>query len=141
VTPEQLALVQESYASLGDGRTAMTREFYRRLFAADPTIEALLSTDPDVQTEKFASELAAIVEAIGSFDEFAPRLADLAVRHVDYGVVTRHYRLVGQALLGALEDALGPAWDTELEAAWRLAYNLVAEVMMSAAAEVSRSAG
>ena len=141
MTPEQLALVQASYASLGDERTETTREFYRRLFAADPTVEAMFSTDPEVQTEKFTSELAAIVEAIGSFDEVSPRLGDLAARHVDYGVLTRHYRLVGEALLGALAAALGPAWDEATEAAWRLAYNLVAEVMMSAAAEVSRSAG
>jgi nitric oxide dioxygenase len=101
----------------------------------------MFSTDPEIQTEKFTSELAAIVEAIGSFDEVAPRLADLGARHVDYGVATRHYRLVGEALLGALAAALGPAWDEATEAAWRPAYNLVAEVMMSAAAEVSRSAG
>ena len=136
MTPEQLAMVQESYASLGERRTAMAADFYRRLFASDPGVEALFS-DPSVMPDKFSRELAAIVDAIVDFDAFGPLLADLATRHVDYGVQIRHYRLVGDALLGALAAALAPDWNPELESAWRLAYNMVAEVMMAAAAGVT----
>ena len=46
----------------------------------------------------------------------------------------RHYRLVGEALLGALAAALAPVWDEEMDTAWRHAYDLVAELMMEAAA-------
>jgi hemoglobin-like flavoprotein len=135
MTPEQLDLVRSSYASLGDGATAMARDFYRRLFAADPGTEALFSPDAraDIMAGKFAEELAAILQAIVSFEAFVPRVRELATRHVGYGVRTGHYRAVGDALLAALAVALGDRWDAELEAAWRRAYNLVAEVMMSAA--------
>jgi hemoglobin-like flavoprotein len=40
---------------------------------------------------------------------------------------------MGEALMGALADALGPDWTDEVEEAWRLAYNLTAETMMSGA--------
>ncbi len=135
MTPEQVELVRSSYASLGRGTSAMAREFYRRLFALDPTIEDMFTYGPDIMADKFSGELAAIVEAIVSFDAFSARLGDLATRHVGYGVQVRHYRLVGEALMGALADALGPQWDEAHETAWRHAYNLVAEVMMAAAAE------
>ena len=135
MTPEQVELVRSSYASLGGGSSAMAREFYRRLFALDPTIEDMFTYGPDIMADKFSGELAAIVEAIVSFDAFSARLGDLATRHVGYGVQVRHYRLVGEALMGALADALGPQWDEAHETAWRLAYNLVAEVMMAAAAD------
>ena len=131
MTPEQLALVQSSYAALGDTAPAMARDFYRRLFASDPTVEGLFDADPDVMATKFSDELAAIVQAIVSFDAFAVRVRDLAARHVAYGVQTRHYRLVGDALIGALAAQLAPDWTPDLEAAWRRAYNLVAEVMLS----------
>jgi hemoglobin-like flavoprotein len=131
VTPEQLDLVRSSYAALGDSGPAMARDFYRRLFAADPTVEALFDHDPDVMATKFSDELAAIVEAIVSFDTFATRVRDLASRHTAYGVQTRHYRLVGDALIAALATQLAPDWTPALESAWRHAYNLVAEVMMS----------
>jgi hemoglobin-like flavoprotein len=136
MTPEQLQLVQSSYARLGDAAPAMAVDFYARLFAADPSAEALFTDGPDVMSVKFANELEAIVEAISSFDTFASRVRELAARHVGYGVQSRHYHAVGEALIGALAAHLAPEWDDALEAAWGRAYNLVAEVMMAAAADV-----
>lgn len=138
MTPEQLELVQKSYVSLGDGAPAMARDFYRRLFAADPSTEGMFSASPEIMAEKFAGELAAIVEAITSYETFASRVRDLAARHVGYGVQTSHYHSLGDALIATLADHLGPQWSPELEAAWRRAYNLVAELMMATAAAVSR---
>ena len=137
MTPEQLELVQTSFASLGDTASAMARDFYRRLFAADPSTEGLFRESPDVMAEKVAGELAAIVEAITSYDTFAPRVRDLAARHVSYGVQNSHYRSVGDALIATLADHLGDRWSPELEAAWSRAYNLVAELMMATAATAS----
>jgi hemoglobin-like flavoprotein len=138
MTPEQLALVQTSYASLGDTAPAMARDFYRRLFEADPTTEELFSDSPANMAAKFADELAAIVEAITSYETFAPRVRDLAIRHVGYGVQTRHYQSLGDALIATLAEHLGPRWDPDLEEAWRRAYNLVAELMMATTATVAR---
>src|SRR5262249_8303759 len=96
VTPEQIELVRASDASLRvgheGGAAAMARDFYRNLFAADPAAEALFSTETEVMATKFSDELGAIVEAIVSYETFATRLHDLADRHVEYGVETRHYR-------------------------------------------------
>ena len=131
MTPEDIDTVQRSYDSLGGDGPAVAAEFYRRLFAADPSARALFTQDPDVMATKFADELAAIVEAIVSYDTFATRVRDLAARHATYGVQARHYRVAGHALLGALAARLGPAWDPPTEAAWRRAYNLVAEIMMA----------
>jgi hemoglobin-like flavoprotein len=131
MTPEDIELVRSSYASLGDGAPAMAAEFYRRLFALDPSAEALFTQEPAVMAEKFAAELASIVEAIISFGSFSSRLHSLAAIHRAAGVQTRHYRSVGEALLGALAAHLADRWTPDLERAWQLAYNLVAEVMMA----------
>jgi nitric oxide dioxygenase len=111
----------------------MAADFYRNLFEIAPSARTLFATDPAAMAVKFSAELAAIVEAITSFETFAPRVRELAVRHVGYGVQPHHYRLVGQALIRALATHLEERWDEELEAAWRRAYNLVAELMMEAA--------
>jgi len=141
MTPEQLDQVQASYATLGRAAPEMEMDFYGRLFAADPSAEALFTQGPEVMADKFADELDAIVQAITSFDTFAPRVRDLAVRHVGYGVQTRHYHAVGEALIGALAAHLAGSWDDALEAAWRRAYNLVAEMMMATAAQVDGPTG
>jgi hemoglobin-like flavoprotein len=132
MTPEQLALVRTSYATLGSDATAMADEFYARLFAADPSARALFTDGPDVMAVKFAAELEALVDAISSFPDFAPRVRDLGLRHAGYHVQTRHYGAAREALIGALANHLGDDWTPDVEEAWRRAYNLVAEMMMAA---------
>jgi hemoglobin-like flavoprotein len=136
MTPEQLELVQSSYTALGGTAPEMARDFYARLFAADPTTRELFTESADTMAIKFADELGAIVEAITSYETFAPRVRDLAARHVRYGVQTRHYQPLGDALIATLAAHLGQQWTPELEAAWRRAYNLVSELMMATAATV-----
>ncbi len=135
MTPEQIELVRSSYASLDDPG-AMASDFYRRLFAIDPSARGLFSEDPAVMAEKFAAELSAIVQAIITFDVFAARLRHLAVRHQAAGVRSRHYRSVGDALMQALAGRLGSGWTPATEGAWRRAYNLVAEIMIGASADL-----
>ena len=138
MTPAQLELVRASYATLPEGGAAMAADFYRNLFEIAPETRELFATDPAVMAVKFSAELAAIVEAITSYETFAPRVSELAVRHIGYGVRPQHYRTVGQALIRALAAHLDEDWDEELEAAWRRAYNLVSEVMMAAAGDAQR---
>ena len=132
VTPDQLAMVRASYAALGGDAAGMASDFYSRLFGADPSARALFADDPDLMAVKFATELEALVEAISSFAEFAPRVRDLGVRHAGYRVQTRHYHSAREALIDSLAEHLGEQWNANLEVAWRRAYNLVAEMMMAA---------
>ena len=69
MTPEQIAMVQESVEMLGPRVSLVVEEFYRRLFAADPSAAVLFSTDPAVQRHKFEVELRQIIKAISGFDE------------------------------------------------------------------------
>src|SRR5262249_994003 len=144
VTPEQLALVRSSYAALGPSPTAMAEEFYGRLFAIDPSTRALFSYGPEVMAVKFVAELDALVDAISRDDDFRARVADPGARPPRPGAPTPHPRAGGQAVPGGPAPPPPPAapppaaGDPRLEAAWRRAYNLVAEVMMSAQQAVSR---
>jgi nitric oxide dioxygenase len=135
VTPEQVTLVQRSFADLADHQAAdaMAARFYERLFSLDPDVRRLFSTDPAVQRAKFVDELAAIVAAISNLDRLLDLTHDLGARHVGYGVSARHYRVVGEALLGALGDELGDGFDDDVATAWARAYSLVAETMLHGA--------
>jgi hemoglobin-like flavoprotein len=139
MTPEQIAAVERTLVAARPVMDAVAADFYRRLFAADPRTEAMFTTDPARQREKFVAELEDIMLAIRNHELFLRRARMLGARHAEYGVRAAHYRLVGTALLVALGAALGRAWTGEVETAWRLAYNLTAEAMMAGAADAVRA--
>jgi hemoglobin-like flavoprotein len=135
MTPEQIALVERSLASIDVDD--LTVAFYERAFAAEPAIAAMFTTDPAVQRARFAAELGAIVASIRSLDTMAATARALGARHRGYGVCAAHYRLMGDALSGALAEALGSGWTDDVDEAWTMAYNLTAELMMTGALENS----
>jgi hemoglobin-like flavoprotein len=139
VTPEQIAVVERTVLAADPVLDAIAADFYRRLFAADPALEELFTTDWVVQRARFVAHLKDIMLAIRDHDRFLQQARALGARHVAYQVRAAHYRLVGTALLAALGAQLGPAWTPEVAEAFRLAYNLTAEVMMAGAADAVRA--
>jgi nitric oxide dioxygenase len=138
MTPEQIALVQSSFAQLGPRAPALAAQFYQELFGRDPDLRALFTTDLAVQQVRFAEKLTEIVQAIPRLDELLAHTRDLGARHVDYGVRVADYRTVEQALLDALGVVLGDKFDATTREAWTVAYGLVAETMLEGAASARR---
>jgi hemoglobin-like flavoprotein len=131
MTPEQITLVDRTLASLRAHTGTVAADFYRQLFAAEPSFAALFSGDPAQQRQTFARELDAIVASIRDHEVFRSRAAALGARHRGYGVRAVDYSRARPALLAALATALGPAWTPAVEEAWGLAYNLTVEVMIT----------
>ena len=136
MTPEQVALVQGSFAELAGGTAGLAARFYDRLFETDPSVRSMFSEDAADQESIFVSELAVIVRSISRFDAFVARTRELGAQHSHYGVTSVHYEIAGRALLSALEETLGAAFTDDRREAWRLGFDLVAETMMQGAAEV-----
>jgi nitric oxide dioxygenase len=134
MTPEQIALVEESWTSVAPRLDEFSAGFYRRLLAADPTLVELFGTDLATQRVRFVTELEQVIFSIRRHDAFLDRAGALGVRHKGYGVRAAHYRMAEAALLDALAEVLAERWTDEVEQAWRMAYDVTAEAMRIAAA-------
>jgi hemoglobin-like flavoprotein len=134
MTPEQITLVQSSFARVGPELPTLATRFYQELFGRDPSLRALFTTDLTLQKVRFAEKLAEIVRAIPRLDEFLDHTRVLGARHAGYGVRAVDYRTVGDALLAALAGVVGDSFDTPTREAWAIAYNLMAETMLEGAA-------
>jgi nitric oxide dioxygenase len=135
MTPEQIALVQESFARVLPIRDVAAALFYGRLFSIDPSTRPLFRGDLTAQSAKLMAALATVV---GALDDLEPKLEDiraLARRHVRYGVRDAHYASVGAALLWTLEQGLGDDWTPQVAEAWAAAYEVLSGTMRAAAAE------
>ena len=118
-------------AAVPTARPPLAADFYRRLFATDPDVAALFSTDPAEQRAKFTGELEQIVRSIRDHPAFLHRATALGAGHEGYGVRPGHYQTAGVALLDALATALGDRWTPDVAEAWARAYDLTTAAMLA----------
>src|ERR1700759_751867 len=118
MTPDQVTLVQESFAKVAPISETAAVLFYERLFEIAPQVKAMFPADMTEQRRKLMATLAAVVNGLGNLNSILPAASALAKRHVSYGAKAEHYPVVGAALLWTLEKGLGDGWTPEVAGAW-----------------------
>lgn len=132
MTPEQIRLVQTSFADVVPISDTAAALFYGRLFALDPALRHMFRGDLHDQGRKLMAMLRVVVTGLDRIDTLVPAVRALGRRHATYGVADEHYATVGAALLWTLEQGLGSLFTPSHEAAWAAAYGLLAETMQQA---------
>lgn len=133
MTPDNQALVRESFAKVVPIAPAAAAMFYDRLFALDPSLRPLFKGDMNEQGRKLMAMIGTAVANLGRLDTILPAVQDLGRRHAGYGVSKASYDTVGAALLWTLEQGLGADFTLATRAAWTEAYTILAGVMKDAA--------
>jgi nitric oxide dioxygenase len=133
MTPDQIKLVQQSFARVAPISDQAAIIFYDRLFEVAPAVKAMFPADMTEQRKKLMSTLAYVVSGLSNLESVLPAASALAVRHVSYGARAEHYPVVGGALLWTLEKGLGPDWTPDVAAAWTAAYATLSGYMISQA--------
>ena len=133
MTPEQVTLVQQSFAKVAPIADQAAVLFYDRLFQVAPSVAPMFPADMTEQRKKLMATLAAVVNGLGNLSSIFPAASALAIRHVSYGAKPEHYPVVGAALLWTLEKGLGEAWTAEVADAWTAAYGTLSGYMISEA--------
>lgn len=140
MTPEQIRLVQESFRRIAPQGEAFARTFYERLFALDPALEPLFAGDVRQQRRGLMAGLALMVEALSDPEAIVPLLQALGWHQAAYRFRPEHVATIGDALLAALKESLGPAFGNEVRAAWAAGYVTVAVTVLLAMRQAQLSA-
>ena len=133
MTPDQVQLVQQSFAKVAPISETAAVLFYDRLFDIAPKVRAMFPTDLTEQRRKLMATLAVVVGGLGNLESVLPAASALAKRHVSYGAKAEHYPVVGAALLWTLEKGLGDGWTPDVAEAWTAAYGTLSGFMISEA--------
>ena len=132
MTPEQVRLVQESFAKVEPIAEDAAALFYDRLFTLDPSLRHMFKADMDEQGRKLMRMLGIVVRNLTRLESIMSAVTRLAEKHVEYGVKERHYDTVAEALLWTLEKGLGAHWNASVKDAWTAAYTTLAGAMIEA---------
>ena len=144
MTTLQVELLEESFDLLAPRGEELVAAFYRRLFAADPTLQPLFArAEMATQRRMLLAALVLVRKSLRNLSALVPALVALGARHRGYGVRPEHYATVGTALLATMAELGGAAWRAEYSAAWAAAYAVLRDTMLSgaAAAEAAEAAG
>ena len=134
MTPQQIRLVQSSYARLKPASAEVAATFYERLFAIDPSLRALFNGDLARHGERLMHMIGAAVGLLNRPETLFPVLHALGARHVGYGVKAAHYDTLGTALLDTLAHGLGSSFTSELRSAWQHLFEVVRSEMLASPA-------
>lgn len=135
MTPEQISLVQTSWAKVAPIADQAADIFYDRLFEVAPGVRPLFADDMAKQKRALMGMLSTAVNGLNKLDAILPAVQALGERHVGYGATDEHYEVVAAALLFTLRKGLGDGFSEEVEEAWIRAYTILAGVMTEAAAK------
>ncbi|MGE5716256.1 MAG: globin domain-containing protein [Acidobacteriota bacterium] len=136
MTREQIELVRKSFDLLRPIPRGAGRDFYETLFALDPSLKSLFSSDVENQGAMFVVALGLALKGLDKEDETVDEsLRELGRRHVLYGARDVHFDTFREALLCMFAQRLGPDFTPAMAEAWRAAFDRISAVMKAAAAE------
>ena len=140
MTPDQIRLVQSSFARVKPVAPAAAEAFYRRLFELDPSLQGLFHGSMVQQGDRLMQMIGAAVGLLGRPETLFPVLHALGARHVGYGVRPAHYDTVGAALLQTLGEMLGEGFTAAHHDAWAALFGVVKREMLYTEAPASLAA-
>jgi len=132
MTPQQIALVQTSFAKVVPIAATAADLFYDHLFETAPDVRSMFPDDLSEQKKKLMTMLGTVVGSLTRLDTLLPAVSALGGRHAGYGVRPDHFPPVGAALLWTLKQGLGEAFTPEVEEVWATAYGVLSQVMIDA---------
>ena len=119
ITPDQVALVKETWSKVVPIADTAATLFYDRLFETNPQLAPMFEgIDLPEQRNKLIKAINMVVMSLDRIDTLVPNIRELGQRHAGYGVEDAHYGDVGAALLWTLESGLGDAWSDDAAVAW-----------------------
>jgi hemoglobin-like flavoprotein len=132
MTSAQIQRVRASFANVVLRLDEVSVALCRHLLRLDPDRGALFGGDPVIQRIKMGAALAGLVASAGQLDRIRPGLEALGRERARQGIEARDYLDLGEALIGALAEVLGDAFDAQTRRAWVAAYGQIAWAMIEA---------
>jgi methyl-accepting chemotaxis protein len=124
--------LEESFDLVAPQGEELVRKFYDNLFEVAPSVQPLFAkVDMERQRQALLNMLIVVRESLRDLDDIVPDLQDLGARHVGYGAKPEHYPVVGEVMIQTMAEIARDAWKPEYTAAWKDAYQVIQDVMLS----------
>ena len=135
LTQAQRDIVKSCAPALRTHGLALTKNFYARMFQANPELKHLFNMSHQAtgeQQQALALAVLGYAENIDNTAVLTPVLNVVTAKHASIGIRAEHYPIVGRHLLAAIADVMGNAATAEVLEAWAAAYGQLADALIEA---------
>jgi len=135
LTKIQRDIVKSCVSALKAHGLALTKNFYARMFEANPELKHIFNMSHQAlgeQQQALALAVLGYAEHIDDTSVLAPVIDIITAKHVSIGVRAEHYPIVGRHLLAAIAEVMGDAATNEVLDAWAAAYGQLADALIQA---------
>ncbi|GIJ52334.1 flavohemoprotein [Virgisporangium aliadipatigenens] len=126
-------LLKESWTLVEEQQDRLASYFYAKLFLSNPQLRDLFPVQMDVQRARLLNAVVTAVQSVDDPERLNEYLRALGRDHRKFHVSSEHYDVVGGALMDSLRTFAGEYWTPEFDQAWRDAYGVIAEKMITGA--------
>ncbi|RJE19484.1 hypothetical protein PHISCL_08169 [Aspergillus sclerotialis] len=143
LTPEQVQIIKSTVPALEKHGVAITTLFYERLLRDHPQLKNIFNTAHQAtgaQPAALAHAVWAYASNIENPEALKTAISRIGHKHVSLGVTEDLYPVVGQGLLAAIKDTLGPAANESVLDAWKAGYGQLAKYFIDFENDLYRQA-
>ncbi|MEB3280479.1 MAG: globin domain-containing protein [Lyngbya sp.] len=135
VSPQTIELIKSTAPLLKKQGQQITSRMYEIMFQNHPEVKEqfnMRDQENGSQPARLATAIYSYATHIDDLEALKSMVERVAHRHVETHVQPEQYSIVGESLLRAMKDVLGEeAVTDEVMAAWKEAYQLLAEVFIN----------
>lgn len=134
LTTQQKEIVKSTIPALEEHGVTITTVFYKRMLEAHPELKNIFNTahqDTGEQPAALAHAVWAYASNIDNPEALSTAVSRIGHKHASLGIAPEHYPIVGEHLLAAIKEVLGPAANQDVVAAWAAAYQQLANIFMN----------
>lgn len=134
MNPQQIELVKNTVPVLRESGVALTSYFYARMLKNHPELNNVFNLDHQSsgrQPRALAAAVLAYADNIENPSVLAKAIEHITTKHVSLDIQPEQYDIVGDNLLHSISEVLEVPMESELIAAWKVAFFQLADILIS----------
>ncbi|KAK1755246.1 putative flavohemo protein [Echria macrotheca] len=141
LTYQQSKLVRDTIPMLREHGERITSIFYRNMLRDHPELHNYFNSVNQKNGRQPRALTAVILNFaanINHISELIPKFERMCNKHCSLGIKPDHYEIVGEYLIRAFGEVLGPVWTPDVQAVWTKAYWMLAKMLIGREAQMYR---
>lgn len=133
MTPHQIQLVKATAPVFKEHGITITKHFYKRMLGGNPELNNIFNSAHQAtgaQPAALAHAVFAYAANIDNLGALTKAVSIIGHKHCSLNILPEQYPIVGENLLASVKEVLGDAVGDDTLEAWRLAYQLLADILI-----------